>query len=101
MKKPIPSTLRICFISKKFPRDSGPEGYGYLWPLCKSLSERGHDVTVITAEHCDGNSSQEIEGVKVHFVEGASMGEGAVKEAVLDALESHHIDKPFDLVHSV
>src|SRR5690242_2708502 len=101
MKKTIPEKLRICFVSHRFPRRGSSSDYNYLWPLCQSLAQRGHDISVITSENRDGPPQQVINNVKIYQVENSTLGESAVKESVIDVLENLQEEKPFDLVHSV
>ena len=102
MKPPIPQSLRLCFLSQRLPRSGGHAHYGYLWPLCKNLAARGHDITVITSEAHSDATSETIEGVQIHNLD-SPIGEFSttLQESVLDRLEQLHLEKPFDLVHSV
>lgn len=103
MKKNLPDRLKICFISKKLPRGGAAADYGYLWPLCRSLVKRNHEVSVITADAVKSGTSNVADGVKIHYVESPIIGDPktALKEAFLDCFEELHLENPFDLVHNV
>jgi 1,2-diacylglycerol 3-alpha-glucosyltransferase len=101
MKKTIPQSLRICFVTRKFPRTAGSSDYGYLRPLCRSLVTRGHDVSVITTESADRFANQALSGVKLYHAESNYMGEPQVNDSVLDVLENLQEERPFDIVHCV
>lgn len=103
MKKTLPEKLRICFLSQKLPRFAAAADYGYLWPLCRNLATRGHDVTVITVEATTGSLTETSHGVQIHHVEQPAFGEigASLRESVLDRFEQLHLEKPFDIVHSV
>lgn len=102
MKKSIPENLRICFVTHKLPFFDRSTDYGYLWPLCRSLAKKGHDITVITSDSPDENFSSRDKNIHIHYLEGG-FGEAttAFKESVLEMLEQLHVEKPFDIVHSV
>jgi 1,2-diacylglycerol 3-alpha-glucosyltransferase len=103
MKSKRPEKLRICFVSQRLPKTGLGADYGYLWPLCRNLVRRGHEITVITMESHEGAASQFVEGVHIHYVESPlspEFGPG-LKESILDRLEELHIEKPFHLIHGV
>lgn len=60
--------MRICFISNEYPPETGFGGIGtYTYSLAQGLSEKGHDVTVITKAF--GKESIIKDGrVKVHRI---------------------------------
>jgi glycosyltransferase involved in cell wall biosynthesis len=103
MKKVLPTALKIGFISHKFPRGGAAADYGYLWPLCRSLVKKGHNVSVITSDPQRSGVSQVSDGVFIHYVEQPIIGDPktALKESFLDCFEELHLEAPFDLVHSV
>ncbi len=79
--------------------------YGYLWPLCKNLATRGHEISIITTEGTQGPSVQTINGIQVNYLEGSPTSEFLLntntRESVLDRLEQLHLEKPFHIVHGV
>jgi glycosyltransferase involved in cell wall biosynthesis len=101
MKKKLPQSLRICFISQKMPRGGAAADYGYLWPLCRSLAQKGHTVYVITAEPSKSGLSQIIDNVHIHFIDTPIIGDPKTshREAFLDSFEALHLEEPFDIVH--
>jgi len=103
MKKNLPDRLKICFTSQKLPRGGAAADYGYLWPLCRSLVKRNHDVSVITVDSVKSGTSITADGVNIHYIETPIIGDPkqAQKEAFLDCFEELHLEHPFDIVHNV
>lgn len=100
MKKALPESLRVAIVTQKLPLGGLASDYGYLWHLCRHLSSRGHDITVITTDQVSKAAS--TEGVKVHLVE-TFLGDlaSSLRESVLDRVEQLHLEHPFDIIHSV
>jgi glycogen synthase len=108
--------MRICFISRRFfPAISGMSVYAA--NLLRELVAGGHDVVMISQYRNDpagsavygGGPPPAVPGVKVIGLE--SLGEQEVGHgrpadfeadlaAMVEAAESEHAVKPFDLVHA-
>ncbi|MBC7465645.1 MAG: glycosyltransferase family 1 protein, partial [Bdellovibrio sp.] len=44
----LPEKLRICLVGQKINVLSRASDTGLLWPLARGLTERGHEVTIIS-----------------------------------------------------
>lgn len=64
--------MRICFVSR-IVVDHGVRGgmEGHLESLSQGLAARGHEVTILTAEHTAGVATVERNGVVTHFLRGS------------------------------
>jgi 1,2-diacylglycerol 3-alpha-glucosyltransferase len=101
MRKTIPDILRICFVTRKFSRGGGTSDYGYLRQLTKSLSKRGHDVSVISSEAPEFSNQTSNGDLKLYFADTSLLEDSSSQESVLDVLENLNEEKPFDIVHCV
>ncbi|MBK9292994.1 MAG: glycosyltransferase family 4 protein [Oligoflexia bacterium] len=94
MSKPLPQSLRICFVSQKFPIFDRTAECGYLWPLTLKLSQLGHQVAIITPDQSVDRISKPPERVQIYRLT-------SFRDSALDQFEQLHLENPFDIVHSV
>lgn len=94
MVKPLPQSLRICFVSQKFPIFDRTADCGYLWPLTLRLAQLGHQVAIITPDHSVDRITKPPERVQIYRLT-------SFRDSALDQFEQLHLEKPFDIVHSV
>lgn len=100
--------MRICLIGHKIHIQSRAGDTGLLWPLARGLSERGHDVTIISTVSPLKKPELYRDGIRAFYLyEGTT---GSVNSAFktsrfIDAAHKKftqlHHEKPFDLVHSL
>ncbi len=94
MRKVIPESLRICFVSQKFPIFDRTAECGYLWPLIQKIAQRGHNVSVITPDASVDRLRVIPKDIQIHRLSN-------FRDSALDLLEQFHIESPFHIVHSV
>lgn len=93
--------MKICMFAKGLPVHviGGLELHTQF--LTEKLTERGHDVTVITTKHPKGLRSDNINGVKIYYVGDKSLKytENFFKESY-ELFKRLNTDENFDVVHS-
>jgi len=101
MKRMLPSTLRICFVSQRFPTRGYHPEYAYLWPLLKTMAGLGHDISVITTEETVTTEVETRDGVTIYNLEKSMLRNIGmpVEEAILERFEQLQAEKPFHIVH--
>ncbi len=95
--------MRICLIGHKIHVQSRAADTGLLWPLARGLSERGHDVTIISTVSPMKKTEIYRDGIRAFYLhEGTSVFKTSrfIDAAHKKFVQLHH-EKPFDLVHSL
>lgn len=102
MAKPSNSeVLKIIFVTKRLPRTPLGAEYGYLWPLCKQLAQRGHKIAVVCQENKEGNPSPfKANGVTIYYLENPS-DKSPFGETPLDRVEQILSEDQYDIIHCV
>lgn len=102
-KNIIPEKLNICLVTRKFPYPGREDDETYLWPIARGLSNRGHDVVVLSWQNPRQRAEVVSGRVKAYF-----LGEGRKKvsrshfpQLVYDKFKELHAAKPFHIVHSL
>lgn len=101
-KKPMPSTLNICFIAKNFPILGRASEHGFLWPIAKGLAQKGHKVTVLSWKTALAKEYIDQDGVQAYF-----LGQGYYKDPedfpnyAFEKFQELHTQEPFHIVHSI
>lgn len=100
--------MRICLIGHKIHIQSRAGDTGLLWPLARGLSERGHDVTIISTVSPLKKPEIYRDGIRAFYLyEGATGSVNSMFKTsrFIDAAHKKftqlHHEKPFDLVHSL
>lgn len=103
MRSSLPDKLRICLIGQKIPILSRSTDAGLLWPLARGLTERGHDVTIISASTPLKKAEIFRDGIKAYYLNEGQPQYKTVRFA--DAAHRKFValnqEKPFHLVHSL
>jgi glycosyltransferase involved in cell wall biosynthesis len=99
----LPERLRICLIGQKISVLSRSSDTGLLWPLARGLTERGHDVTIISTSSPLKRSEIFRDGVRAYYLNENQPQYKTISfsEAVHKKFISLNKEKPFDLVHSL
>lgn len=99
----LPDKLRICLIGQKIPVLSRASDTGLLWPLARGLSERGHDVTIISTSTPLKKAELFRDGIKAYY-----LNEGQPQYKTIRFSDAAHRkfvtlnqEKPFHIVHSL
>lgn len=94
--------MKVCMFTRVMPAHLKGGMQDHILMLCKGLSGRGLEVTVITTRHPDGIGFEDIGGVKIHYLGNTSAGEYSNqwwKESLNKFIELHDLNK-FDVVHT-
>jgi glycosyltransferase involved in cell wall biosynthesis len=100
-KKP-PESLNICIVGARFPILGKGNEDGFLWPLAKGLSDRGHQVTIIAWQNPYRRTELKRDNIRAFF-----LGEGVRSERRQFPTEAYkkflelNEQKPFHIVHSL
>ncbi len=101
--KPLPEKLRICLVGQKIPVLSRASDTGLLWPLARGLTERGHDVTIISTSTPLKKPELFRDGIKAYY-----LNEGQPQYKTIRFSDAAHrkfvalnTENPFHLVHSL
>jgi glycosyltransferase involved in cell wall biosynthesis len=68
--------------------------------LAKGIVERGHEVVVVTTRHPEAKTYEEVDGVKIFYVDEPATSKKPMGEKALKKLEELNGEKPFDILHS-
>jgi glycosyltransferase involved in cell wall biosynthesis len=100
---PLPERLRICLIGQKISVLSRSSDTGLLWPLARGLTERGHEVTIISTSSPLKRSEVFRDGVRAYYLNENQphYKTTSFSEAVHKKFISLNKEKPFHLVHSL
>ena len=101
--RPIPSSLNICIVSRRFPILGRAAVYGYLWPIAKSLVAKGHKVTVLALHSPLSQHKIERSGVTAYFLfeEVKTFLHLKPGEAIYQKFLQLHNQEPFHIVHAI
>lgn len=99
----LPQKLRICLIGQKISVLSRSTDSGLLWPLARGLTERGHDVTIISTSSPLKRPEVFRDGVRAYYLNEGQPQYKTIKfsDAVHRKFVTLHKEKPFHLVHSL
>jgi glycosyltransferase involved in cell wall biosynthesis len=100
----LPDSLNVCLVARHFSVSSRTSGLSFLRLIAKGLAARGHQVTVLAAEHPQGRTELDWGGVKIYFLlegRGGRIRRDTFAEAVKSKFIDLHSVRPFHLVHSV
>ena len=102
-QSPMPEKLRICLVGQKIPVLSRANDTGLLWPLARGLTERGHDVTIISTSTPLKKAELFRDGIKAYYLNEAQPIYKSVRfvDAVHKKFVSLNNERPFHLVHSL
>jgi glycosyltransferase involved in cell wall biosynthesis len=99
----LPERLRICLIGQKISVLSRSSDTGLLWPLARGLTERGHEVTIISTSSPLKRPEVFRDGVRAYYLNEAQPHYKTFK--FMDSVHKKFVqlnnEKPFDLVHSL
>lgn len=95
--------LRICLIGEKIPVLSRSTDTGMLWPLARGLSEKGHEVTIISTRSPLKRHEVFRDGIRAYYLQenAPHYRHQRFSEMALRKFLSLHKEKPFDIVHSL
>lgn len=103
MKPVLPEKLRICLVGQKISVLSRSTDTGLLWPLARGLTERGHDVTIISTSTPLKRPEIFRDGIRAFYLNEGQPQYKTFKfsDAAHRKFVSLHKEKPFHLVHSL
>jgi glycosyltransferase involved in cell wall biosynthesis len=95
--------MRICLVGRKIHVQSRAQDTGLLWPLARGLSEKGHEVTIISTISPVKKAELYRDGIRAFYLHEASSPYKTTRfiDAAHKKFAQLHHDKPFDLVHSL
>lgn len=95
--------LNICFMANRFPVLSRATDHGFLWPIARGLSNKGHKVCVIASKSFLGKYEVFRDGVHTYYVQeqGSPFQYMKLEEAMIACFKSLHKENKFDLLHSI
>lgn len=100
----IPDKLNVCLVARQYPIMGRTAGFSFLRLIARGLAARDHQVTVLAAEHPEGRTEIEQEGVKIHFLMETRQAR-ARRDPFPDLVKAKfvelHRNRPFHLIHSV
>ncbi|MGZ3727330.1 MAG: glycosyltransferase, partial [Pseudobdellovibrio sp.] len=99
----LPPKLRICLIGQKISVHSRSTDSGLLWPLARGLTERGHEVTIISTSSPLKRPEIFRDGIRAYYLNEGQPQYKAFKfaDAAHRKFISLHKEKPFHIVHSL
>ena len=97
------SKFRICLIGQNIHIQSRNSDTGLLWPLAKGLSQKGHEVVIISSSSPLKKYELTRDNVKAFYLQDGSSPFKNLKlvDAIHRKFTQLHNENPFDLVHSV
>lgn len=101
---PPPDQLNVCLVARHFPIAGRASGFSFLRLIARGLIARGHKVTVLSAEHPQGRSYVEQEGVRIHFLLESRISRlrrDPFIDLVKQKFDELHETDAFHIVHSV
>lgn len=95
--------MRICLIGHKIQIQSRAGDTGLLWPLARGLTDRGHDVTIISTSSPIKKAEVYRDGIRAFYLYDGSPQYKMLRfpDAAHKKFLQLHQEKPFDLVHSL
>ncbi len=99
----LPQKLRICLVGQKIPVLSRASDTGLLWPLARGLTERGHDVTIISTSTPLKKAELFRDGIRAFYLNEGQPQYKTIRfsDAAHKKFVSLNKEKPFHLVHSL
>ena len=99
----LPQKLRICLIGQKISVLSRSSDSGLLWPLARGLTERGHEVTIISTSSPLKRPEVFRDGIRAYYLNEGQPQYKTFKfsDAVYRKFFSLNKEKAFHLVHSL
>jgi glycosyltransferase involved in cell wall biosynthesis len=99
----LPPKLRICLIGQKISVLSRSADSGLLWPLARGLTERGHEVTIISTSSPLKRPEVFRDGVRAYYLNEGQPQYKTFKfaDAAYRKFITLHKEKPFHIVHSL
>lgn len=99
----LPQKLRICLIGQKISVLSRSADSGLLWPLARGLTERGHEVTIISTSSPLKRPEIFRDGIRAYYLNEGQPQYKTFKfaDAAHRKFISLHKEKPFHIVHSL
>lgn len=99
----IPPKIRICLIGQKISALSRSTDGGLLWPLARGLTERGHEVTIISSTSPVKRAEIFRDGIRAYYLNEGQPQYKTQKftDAAHRKFVSLHQEKPFHIVHSL
>jgi glycosyltransferase involved in cell wall biosynthesis len=95
----VPSTLNICVVANKFPLRRDSDELGFLWPVAKGLSQRGHSVTVLSTTNSLNQSEITLDGVKAYYLKTGRDSATPFSELLVNKFQKLHKENPFHILH--
>ncbi len=96
--------LRICLVGQKILVQSRATDSGMLWPLAQGLSQKGHDVTIISTTSPLKKPEVFRDGIRAYYLYDGPATKSKIlrfPDLVFKKFAVLHKDRPFDIVHSV
>lgn len=101
-KSPLPQKLNICLTAKRFPLLGRAVDHGFLWPIAKTLAQKGHNVTVLSWKNPQGKYFIHKDKITAYFLGEETLSrEHQFEDLVLDKFKKLHSETPFHIVHSL
>ncbi len=99
----VPLKLRICLIGQKVSLLSRSTDSGLLWPLARGLTERGHEVTIISTTSPLKRPEVFRDGIRAYYLNEGQPQYKTQKfsDAAHRKFVSLHQEKAFHIVHSL
>lgn len=99
----LPQKLRICLVGQKIPVLSRASDTGLLWPLARGLTERGHDVTIISTSTPLKKAELFRDGIRAFYLNEGQPQYKTIRfsDAAHKKFVALNNEKPFHLVHSL
>lgn len=99
----LPPKMRICLIGQKISALSRSTDSGLLWPLARGLTERGHEVTIISTTSPVKRAEIFRDGIRAYYLNEGQPQYKTMKfsDAAHRKFVSLHQEKPFHIVHSL
>jgi glycosyltransferase involved in cell wall biosynthesis len=103
MKSVLPEKIRICLVGQKISVLSRSTDTGLLWPLARGLTERGHDVTIISTSTPLKRPEIFRDGIRAFYLNEGQPQYKTIKfaDAAHRKMQSLHQENPFHIVHSL
>ncbi len=103
MKPALPDKMRICLVGQKISVLSRSTDTGLLWPLARGLTERGHDVTIISTSTPLKRPEIFRDGIRAFYLNEGQPQYKTIKfsDAAHRKFVTLHQENPFHIVHSL
>lgn len=100
---PFPTQMNIAIIAPKFPVIGQSSIHGFMWPILRNLSQKGHKITVFTWESSLSEPTIVQDGVTMHFLSDRHKVKNIKEFPKLahDLFMIEHEKNPFHLMHSL